>query len=298
MVNGGVVPDWLKGEYPFAPQTWVTPAGARLRYVDEGPRDAEAVVMLHGNPTWSFHYRHLVRALAPAMRCIVPDHVGMGLSDKPQDYEYTLARRIDDIAGLVAALGLKRIHLVVHDWGGAIGFGFALRQLESVGRIVILNTAAFPSKEIPRRIAFCRQPVLGPFLVRRLNAFARPATWMAMDRRKLSPLEKRAYLWPYRSWANRVAVNAFVQDIPMEPGHPSWSTLNHIGEGLPRFARHDVLLVWGGMDFCFNDLFLWKWRQILPKAGMFRVPDAGHYVLEDAREQCLGWITPFLRGQP
>ena len=134
------IPAWLAGEYPFAPKSMVTASGARMSYIDEGPRRDEAVLMVHGNPTWSFYYRKLVAALAPTMRCIAPDHIGMGLSEKPEDYDYTLATRIADVEALVAALKLSRVHLVVHDWGGAIAWGVALGgQHARVTRAVIAN---------------------------------------------------------------------------------------------------------------------------------------------------------------
>lgn len=288
------IPEWLRGEYPFAPRTFQTARGARLSYLDEGPRSDEAVVMVHGNPTWSFYYRRLVRALSPRLRCIVPDHVGMGLSAKPADYPYTLATRIADLAGLLDSLALKRVHLVVHDWGGAIGLGWAERNFARVGRVVLLNTAAFSSPQIPRRIALCKAAGIGPLLVRGCNAFAWPATWMAMHQRRLSALEKRGYLLPYDSWANRIAVSAFVQDIPLQPAHPTWSVLQRVEEGLPQFRQRPVLVVWGGRDFCFDDHFLARWRQILPEAQVHRLAEAGHYVLEDARGDAAAAITPFL----
>lgn len=288
------IPVWLAGEYPFLPRAMKTPAGARMSFIDEGPRSEEAVVMLHGNPTWSFYYRHLVRALASEIRCVVPDHIGMGNSEKPEPYPYTLETRIRDLASLVASLGLKRVHLVVHDWGGAIGFGFAVRHPELIGRIVILNTAAFVSPQIPFRIALCKLPLLGTLLVRGLNGFAWPATWMAMQRRALSDVEKRGYLWPYRSWANRVAVHAFVRDIPLDPTHPSWPTLKAVEQGIPLFRDQRVLVIWGGRDFCFNDTFLTQWQERLPEADVYRIADAGHYVLEDAREEVIPKIKQFL----
>lgn len=281
------LPDWLTRLYPFTPRTFVTAAGARMSYLDEGPRTDEAVVMLHGNPTWSFYYRDLVRALSPAHRCVVPDHIGMGLSEKPPDYDYRLATRIADVADLVASLGVQRVHLVVHDWGGAIGFGFAARQPARIGRIIIFNTAAFRSERIPLRIAIFKAPVLGPAIVRGLNGFAGPATSMAMHRRELTPDEKRGYLWPYDSWANRVAVSAFVRDIPRKASHPSWPTLERVEQGLADFRRHPALVLWGGKDFCFNDHFLARWREFLPNAEIHRIADAGHYVLEDAREEVI-----------
>lgn len=293
-VAAELVPEWLRREYPFQPHTFVTSGGVRLRYLDEGPRSDEAVLMVHGNPTWSFYYRGLVRALAPTQRCIVPDHVGMGLSDKPEDYAYTLATRIADLERLVASLGVKRVHLVVHDWGGAIGFGFAGRHPAMVGRIVILNTAAFPSERIPARIALCKAPFLGPLLVRACNGFAWPATWMSMHRRVLSSEEKRGYLLPYGSWKDRVAVSAFVQDIPMSPTHPTWRTLQEVERGLTQFQTHPILIGWGGRDFCFNDVFLARWREIYPRAHVHRIADAGHYVLDDAREEMVPLISQFL----
>ncbi len=280
--------------YPFTPASFRTPEGAALSYVDEGPRSDEAVLMLHGNPTWSFYYRELVRELSPGLRCIAPDHVGMGLSSKPPGYDYTLARRIADIEALVESLGLRRVHLVVHDWGGAVGFGFAVRHPEKVGRIVILNTAAFVSPSLPRRIALCRAPLVGEWLVRGLNGFAEPATWMAMAARRLTWEERRAYLYPHRSWASRIAVHRFVRDIPMEPWHPSRATLAAVEAGLPGLASKQKLIVWGGRDFCFDATFLSRWRVLFPDAQVHLLERAGHYVLEDAGSEAREPIRSFL----
>jgi haloalkane dehalogenase len=293
-----VVPDWLQPLYPFTPRRVVTPGGAQMSYLDEGATPAniesgEAVLMLHGNPTWSFYYRELVKTLAPRFRCIVPDHVGMGLSEKPETYRYTLAQRIADVEALVASLALKRVHLVVHDWGGAIGFGLAARRPELIGRIVILNTGAFPSKRIPARIALCKTRFPGTALVRGLNGFAGPATWMAMSRRALAPEEKRGYLLPYDSWSDRVAVDAFVKDIPMDAAHPSWSTLQATADGIAQFRKNPVLIVWGGRDFCFDDSFYAAWRERLPESDALYLADAGHYVLDDARDEALPRIAKF-----
>jgi haloalkane dehalogenase len=285
MVIAAQLPDWLRRLYPFSPQSFVTPRGATMSFVDEGPRADEAVLLLHGNPTWSFFYRDVIRELAPRIRCVAPDHIGMGLSDKPQDYPYTLATRMADIEALVASLKLRRVHLVVHDWGGAIGLGWAVKHPELVGRIVVLNTAAFRSPHIPARIALCKTPGLGTVLVRGLNGFAWPATWMAMNQRKLSPEEKRAYLYPYRTWADRVAVNAFVKDIPMGEKHPSYGTLAEIEAALGGLAEKPMKIIWGGADFCFNGQFLNRWRELFPRAEVVRLPNAGHYVLEDAKSE-------------
>jgi cis-3-alkyl-4-acyloxetan-2-one decarboxylase len=295
MVKPGHIPEWRARLYPFTPKIFSTPGSAMMSYLDEGPRASEAVLMLHGNPTWSFYYRNLVRELAPTMRCIVPDHIGMGLSEKPGKYDYKLATRITDVAALVASLGLQRVHLVVHDWGGAIGLGFAAKHPELIGRLVILNTAAFPAKRLPWRIALCRLPVLGPLLVRGCNGFAGPATSMAMHQRRLTADEKRGYLFPYGSWAKRIGVNAFIQDIPMAPSHPSWGTLEAVAKGLEQFRNRPVLIIWGGRDFCFDQYFLGRWKAIFPQAEQQVIAAAGHYVLEDAQETAVPLAAKFLR---
>ncbi len=281
MVTAAPLPDWLRRLYPFEPRRFATPGGAALSYLDEGPRSDEAVLFVHGNPTWSFFYRDLVREISPPLRCVAPDHVGMGLSDKPERHDYTLAGRIADLEALVESLGLRTVHLVVHDWGGAIGLGWAGRHPERVGRIVILNTAAFFLPRLPLRIALCRVPGAGGLLVRGANAFAAGAASMAVRARRLSPDERRGYLHPYGSWADRVAVHRFVQDIPMDPAHPTRATLEAVAAGLPRLAPNAALILWGGRDFCFNDLFLRHWQVLYPAAESVRLAEAGHYVLED-----------------
>jgi len=296
MVDASEIPTWLKKDYPFTPQKFPTPRGAQMSYVDEGEGD-EAVLLVHGNPTWSYYYAKLMRTVSPKLRCIAPDHIGMGLSEKPENYPYDLATRIADLESLVASLDLKKIHLVVHDWGGAIGFGFAVRHPESMGKLVVLNTAAFPSKHIPARIAACRFPGLGPLVVRGANGFAGPAICMSMNRRKLQPEEKKALLLPYDSWANRVAVNGFVQDIPMNPHHQTWETLTEVGEGLKQFEQSSMLIIWGGRDFCFNDHFYDEWIRRFPQAKTKYLDDAGHYVLLDADDEVVPVIAEFLTSE-
>jgi len=294
MVTAGQLPGWLAPLYPFTPAVWRTPAGARMSYLDEGPRTDSAIILLHGNPTWSFYYRNLVRQLAPERRCIVPDHIGMGLSDKPQRYNYSLAGRIADLSGLIEHLGLKQVDLVVHDWGGAIGFGWAVEHEPRVGKLVILNTAAFPSLRIPWRIAMCRWPGWGAWVVRGANGFASPATHLAMHQRSLTRDERRGYLLPYDSWAHRVAVHRFVQDIPLELDHPSRPTIERIARELPRLALKPKLIGWGGRDFCFHDHFLARWRELFPHAELAYYAEAGHYVLEDAGPELTDRICGFL----
>ncbi|MCA8980078.1 MAG: alpha/beta fold hydrolase [Planctomycetes bacterium] len=282
-------------EYPFEPHFHDVDGGA-LHYVDEGPRDGEVVLCVHGNPTWSFYYRHLIRALSPERRVFAPDHIGCGLSDKPQDWSYRLADHIANLERLVLDLDLSRIHLVVHDWGGAIGTGVAVRHPERFLSISASNTAAFPSTRIPTRIDVCRLPVFGPLAIRGLNAFARAATVMAVEKReRMTPAVRAGYLAPYGNWQDRIATLRFVQDIPLSPKHPSFDALAAIDAGLPRLAQLPVNLFWGERDWCFTPEFRREWQARFPAAEVLAIEDAGHYVLEDAHEQVIPWLTKQLQ---
>ena len=269
-----------------------------MHYLDEGPRDAEPVLMVHGNPTWSFYYRKLVLALRGERRCVVPDHIGCGLSDKPQTgYPYTLESRIDDLESLVLDLDLRDITLVVHDWGGAIGLGFAGRHPDRIKRIVLFNTGAFRSDLMPPSIDLCRVPIIGPAIVRGLNGFALVAQLRAAARPFPADV-RRGYLAPYGSWRDRIAIQRFVEDIPMTPAHPSYETLYQVEEGLPTLAHLPKMLVWGERDFCFSPEFRRAFEHIWPDIESHPVQDASHFVLEDASDLCIRLVKDFLSRHP
>jgi len=273
-----------------------------MHYLDEGPRDAPPVLMLHGNPTWSFYYRNLVLALRDRYRCIVPDHVGCGLSDKPGDdaYSYRLERRVADIESLARHLGLRQpLHLVVHDWGGMIGFGWATTHDTDIASLAILNTAAFPmpeGKRFPLALWFAGRTPVGALLVRGLNAFAGMAARLAM-KKPINREVRKAYTGPYDSWAHRIATLRFVQDIPLKPADPGYDIVARTGERLSRFAEKPALIAWGEKDFVFDEHFLDEWQRRLPAARVLRYPDCGHYVLEDGGEELIAEIASFLDGQ-
>jgi pimeloyl-ACP methyl ester carboxylesterase len=272
------LPDWLRKRYPFSQHGFAQPGGNQ-NYLDEG--GGHPVLMIHGNPTWSFFYREVVQAVvARGGRAIAPDHLGCGLSDKPLDWTYRLADHVANLRRLVDALEIERFSLLVHDWGGAIGMGLATSMPERVARIGVLNTAAFRSRRMPFRIGVCRWPIVGEWIVRGLNGFAGPATKMTTVKPLAADLQ-RAYLWPYDSWAHRVAIARFVQDIPMGPSHPSYETLVGIENGLERLGDVPMHIAWGAQDWCFNRSFFEEWRRRFPEATHDWREDAGHYVLED-----------------
>jgi cis-3-alkyl-4-acyloxetan-2-one decarboxylase len=286
-------------DYPFTPQRFEVRPGLSMSYLDEGPRDAPAVVMVHGNPSWSYYYRKLVLALRGTHRCIVPDHIGMGLSDKPGDdrYEYTLKSRIDDLEALLQHLGVaKDAALVVHDWGGMIGFGWALRDPSRVSRLVILNTGAFPlpvSKPMPWQLSLGRDSKFGALLIRGFNAFSGVASYVGV-KKKMPPDVRRAYVAPYDTWDNRIATVRFVQDIPLQPGDKAWDIVEEGGRRLREFADRPALIAWGMQDFVFDHHFLQGFRERLPNARVHEFPDAGHYVLEDEAERIVPLVREFL----
>jgi len=257
------------------------------------------LLMLHGNPTWSFYYRNLIVEFKKSYRCVVPDHMGMGKSDKPQSYPYTLSQHIDNLSALVCELSLKDITLVVHDWGGAIGMGFAIRYPQKVKRLVLFNTAAFLSEKIPIRLSLCRIPGFGSIAIRGFNAFALAATTMACkNKERMKDEVKAGYLAPYNNYSNRIANLRFVQDIPMNPDHPSYSLIKEIEENLGQFAKLPVMIAWGQKDFVFNHHFLNRWTKIYPNAVVHRISDAGHYVVEDAYERIIPWMNSFFQRNP
>jgi pimeloyl-ACP methyl ester carboxylesterase len=286
------MPDSWRSLYPFDSR-WLSLGGPRYHYVDEGA--GETLLLVHGNPTWSFYWRDLILPLRDRYRLVAPDHIGCGLSDKPQDYPYRLAQHIDNLKRLILELDLRDITLCVHDWGGAIGLGAAVDLPERFARLVICNTAAFRCATMPKRIRICRTPVLGPLAVRGFNAFARAALTMATEKpERFTPTVKAGLLAPYDSWAHRVAIQRFVEDIPMHAGHPSYARLMQIEEGLPSLADKPIATFWGMRDWCFTPAMLERFEAIFPNAEVHRFVDAGHYVVEDAHERIVPALEAFL----
>ena len=289
--------------YPFEPHYLDTGGGVRMHYLDVAPPGGAqgTVLLVHGNPSWSFYYRDLVRELATTHRCVAPDHVGMGMSDKPGDgaYDYSLERRVKDLTLLVETLApAGPLTLVVHDWGGMIGLAWAVRHLARVQRLVVLNTAAFPlpkGKALPWQLSLTRTP-LGALLVRGFNAFAYGAAVTGLTRTKMTPAVRAGYLAPYDSWAARLATLRFVQDIPLSPGARGYDVVEATAAKLHELRATPTLVCWGGKDFVFDDHFLAEWRARLPEATVHYLADAGHYVLEDAAGELVPEIAAFVRA--
>ena len=279
-------------DYDFTSHYLNLPQG-RIHYLDEG--QGTPVVLVHGNPTWSYYYRNLITQLSQTFRVVVPDHLGCGLSDKPDNYDYILDNHINNLQSLLDHLNLQEIYLVVHDWGGPIGLGAVTDGKIKLEKLVILNTAAYRSTRIPLRIRICRWPVLGKFLVQGFNGFSRAALFMAVNKR-MSRETARGYLYPYDSWRHRRAIYEFVRDIPLHPAHRSHAALVRIEESLAVIdeSRIPVGVFWGGKDFCFDDYYFDQWKRHLPQAHFRYFADWGHYLLEDGKGSIEQIIKDFL----
>jgi haloalkane dehalogenase len=287
--------DW-RSLYPFESQ-WLPLEGHRYHYLDEG--QGEVLLLVHGNPTWSFYWRELIKRLRDRFRVVAVDHIGCGLSDKPRHYPYHLAQHGDNLTQLVERLDLHDVTLLAHDWGGPIGLRAAQALPRRFSRFVLFNTAAFRSTHMPWRIRVCRTPLLGRVAVQGLNAFARAALRMAVEHReRMTPAVRAGLLAPYDSWRHRQAIYRFVQDIPMSPGHGSYAALHDVERRLPELAEHPWLLVWGMRDWCFTPAFLERFLDFVPRAEVHRLDDCGHYVVEDAYERIVPIVEQFIAAHP
>lgn len=275
--------------------------GLKYNYIDEGK--GEVLLMLHGNPTWSIYYRDLVEKFKNNYRCIAPDHIGCGFSDKPdpKDYEYTFFQRVLDLEKLVDHLKLDNITLIVHDWGGIIGTTFATRNPEKIKRMVIFNTAGFlipKQKKLPFGLWLCRDTEVGAFLVKNFNMFSFLASHIGCKMNKMDSKTRRAFRAPYNNPKNRIATLKFVQDIPLSTKDKGYDVLAQTTKDLPKLAHIPKLICWGEKDFVFDHHFLNEWKKQFPDAEVHPFPKGGHYILEDAKKDIIPLVEKFLQKNP
>jgi acyl-CoA synthetase (AMP-forming)/AMP-acid ligase II/pimeloyl-ACP methyl ester carboxylesterase len=270
---------------------FVSVAGYRMHYIDEG--SGPVVLLLHGNPTWSFLYRNVIRELRDSFRLIAPDFLGCGLSDRTPGVRFKAVDRINQLEEFVTALGLTKFSIVMHDWGGPLGTGFMLRRLESIQRIVYLNTTLTETESLPPIIKVAAMPVIGKALTRHTATFVRLTTSMGAYTR-LTPDVKDGYMAPYTTRQQRDAIWDFVDDIPFDASHPTYSQMVEIAAGLPKVAQKPVKIIWGLRDPCFHREMLSKVAAHFPNAEILEIGDASHLVLDDAPQVAIPAIKEFL----
>jgi pimeloyl-ACP methyl ester carboxylesterase len=295
-------PDWrFGGLWPYEPRYFASADGA-MHYVDEGPRQAAPVVMLHGNATWGFLYRDFIAALADAgHRAIAPDHLGFGRSEKPSGSEhYDVARHAARLDALLESLDLHDVTLVVCEWGASLGLAWAIAHPERVSRLFVLNSPPpqLPIMDValPLPIRAFRAPGLGELMVKGLGMFTRGFLFHAavVHPERLTKQIQAAYLAPHPSWDSRTAVLAFPRQIPFRPAGPVAEMSLRLQREIGALAERPARIVWGERDISFGPEMLEQWEALLPGAAVTRIQDAGHCIQEDATEQVVGELLEFL----
>jgi haloalkane dehalogenase len=271
---------------------YVTLRQGRMHYVDAGA--GPVILFVHGTPTHSYEYRHLIRALSRTHRCIAPDHLGFGRSDRPAAFAYSPEAHAEALREFVDKLGLTRFTLVVHDFGGPIGLPLALADDSRVDRVVIMNSWSWPLND-DRKMARSAALVtggLGRFLYRYANASLRLIMPSAYgDKRKLTKQIHREYLKVFEDREARVLVlHALAKALLGSQAHYQ-SLLDRIGA-----LRHrPVLVVWGMKDSAFQPYQLDRWQALLPNARIARIDSAGHWPHEEEPERVVAEIERFLK---
>ncbi|HEV8661733.1 MAG TPA: alpha/beta fold hydrolase [Candidatus Methylomirabilis sp.] len=287
------------GTFPFAPR-YHEVNGFAMHFVDEGA--GEPVVLVHGDPTWGYLWRRFIPALSQRRRCVVPDHMGMGKSGVPeQPYPYRLRHHVANLESLLLHLDLREMTLVLHDWGGPVGLGFAVRHAERIKRLVLMNTWAFapwPGGPFPRLLEIIRSERGEKFVLDK-NGYVEPAlVGTTHHREHLTKTVREAYQAPFPTPESRLALLCWSRDIPVSQTDPSYMEMKQIEEGLSRFRSTPTLLVWGMRDPVLSEPVLRTWQRLYPHATTRELEDASHFLQEDAPERIVGWIAAFLDASP
>jgi len=299
MKNGIIQHETFDGTYPFVPN-YQHVNGFDMHFVDEG--NGEPVVLLHGDPTWGYLWRNIIPTLSKIARCIVPDHMGMGKSEVPREpYPYRLVHHIANLETLIVELDLRNITLAVHDWGGPVGFGFAIRHPDRIKRLVISNTwasARWPGAPFPRLIEIIRSTGGEKFVLEKNGYLERALTGTTHYSERLSGPVMDAYRAPFPTPESRVAMLCWSRDIPVTEADPSYPEMRRVENKLPLFANTPTLIVWGMLDPVLPASVLRWWQDIYPHAMVHRIENASHFLQEDAPKQIAGYISDFIAANP
>jgi cis-3-alkyl-4-acyloxetan-2-one decarboxylase len=283
------------GMFPFAPHYTVV-NGVHMHFVDEGR--GEPVVLLHGDPTWGYLYRRFIPTLSRRRRCIVPDHMGMGKTDTPASpAPYRLCHHIANFEALMLELALTDVTLVLHDWGGPVGLGAAIRHPERIKRLVLMNTwasAPWPGAPFPRVLEIIRSERGERFVLER-NGYLEPALRGTTHHpERLTEDVMAAYKAPFPTPETRLALLCWSRDIPVAETDPSYAEMKRIEHNLARFRDHPVLLIWGMRDPVLPESVLRWWQRLYPQAVSHEIGDASHFLQEDAPEEVVDRLEAFL----
>jgi len=282
---------WLdKSEYPFQPNFWEI-NGQQLHYIDEGK--GEPILFVHGTPSWSFDYRNVIKKLRPDFRCIAIDHIGFGLSDKPENYDYSTQNHSKTLQQFVFEKQLEDFTLVVHDFGTVIALNFALQHPEKIKRIVVLNSWFWSSKSDPEfaKIRSVLKSPLLPFLYRYLNFSPRFILPRSFGDRKIPNKRLKQYTKPFANKAQRNGPLAFAKSLLNDQDwfEELWSQRNIL-------ANKPVLFIWGMKDPLIKPHDLEKFQRGFPNSKAIRLETSGHFPQEEQPDVVANVITDFLNG--
>ncbi len=260
----------------------------RMHYVDEG--QGRPIVMVHGTPTWSFMYRHLIKGLSAQYRCIAADHIGFGLSDKPANWSYLPKDHAQNLKRLIESLGLKDITLLVHDFGGPIGLSYAIDQPENVQQLILCNTWMWSLKGDPHfeRPGKWFSGSLGRFLYERGN-FAVRVMMQHVAGSRLTDTALHHYVRAQSSPEARHAAWVFARELI---GSSDW--LAELMRRNERIKDLPTLILWGAKDRALPKKILQNWSLLMTRAQITAFPDAGHFVFEDQGAALCPLIVEFL----
>ena len=278
-------PGWLPDDlYPFDSH-YAEIDGCLVHYVDEGT--GPTLLLLHGNPTWSFLYRELVKGLRDRYRCIAPDHPGFGLSRAASGYGFTPAEHSAVLEQLIVQLDLTGVTMMVQDWGGPIGFGAATRHPDRFAAFVIGNTWAWPKSDPGTQLfsRFLGGPV-GGYLILQRNFFVEKIIPGNVKRRKLPPEVMDAYRGPVPTPESRRPMHVFPREIL-----GSRPFLAEIERGLAAVADRPALLVWPTKDIAFRERERQRWEELFPNHRTVMLEGAGHYIQEDSPDEIVAAIS-------
>ncbi len=283
------------GTFPYEAR-YVQAGDVRLHYVDEGPRDAPPLLMLHGNPTWSYMYRRPIELLsARGHRCVAFDHMGFGRSDKPAEpRRYVLANHVANAVALIDELDLRNVTLVMHDWGGPIGLGAALERRDRVRALVAMNTWAWELPSfLPGFLRQFRTDGLGEILALGGNMSVESIPG-GMAKREVDPVMMDAYRAPFPDYWSRLGTLAFVRDVPLTENDASAPLMGQIHESLPDLDL-PLRIIWGMRDHVFVSAFIEQWLMLFPGGDAVEL-DASHYLVEDRPDEVAEAIDEFVSG--
>ncbi len=284
--------------FPWSPKSFQLKQG-KMFYIDEG--QGEPLIFIHGNPTWSFIYRKFIAEFSQQYRTIAPDHLGFGRSEKPENADYSLDWHILNLTQFLSQLDLSSVTMILHDWGGPIGLGWATQNPEKIKRLILLNTWAFVSAnqiELPEPLQSIKKSGLGEKLVIDHNVMVEKGILEGICRRDtLNPKIMESYRAPFKNPSDRQSILKLVREIPTDITDGAAITIKTIQNNLKKL-RLPCLIIWGEQDPVFPTEILTMWRLYFPQATCHILKNASHFLQEDCPEEIIKYIRSFLENNP